>query len=79
MLRYCTRCVMPDSKPDLQFDEEGVCSACRAYERLCLSCVRPGSAQSYGKHYCSAEDSHTIDPDRVGAPAGRPLGRQGDT
>jgi N-acetyl sugar amidotransferase len=33
MLRYCTRCVMPDSKPDLQFDEEGVCSACRAYER----------------------------------------------
>lgn len=32
MLRYCLRCVMPDTKPDLQFDEEGVCSACRAYE-----------------------------------------------
>lgn len=32
MLRYCARCVMPDTKPDLQFDEEGVCSACRAYE-----------------------------------------------
>jgi len=33
MLRYCTRCVMPDTKPDLHFDEEGVCSACRNYER----------------------------------------------
>jgi len=33
MLKYCTRCVMPDSKPDLQLDEVGVCSACRAFER----------------------------------------------
>ena len=33
MLRYCVRCVIPDTKPDLQFDDEGVCSACRAYER----------------------------------------------
>lgn len=33
MLRYCTRCVMPDTKPDLYLDEEGVCNACRAYER----------------------------------------------
>lgn len=32
MLNYCTRCIMPDSKPDLTFDEKGVCSACRAYE-----------------------------------------------
>lgn len=33
MLRYCSRCVMPDTKPDLHFDSEGVCSACRSYER----------------------------------------------
>lgn len=32
MLKYCIRCVMPDTKPDLQFDDAGVCSACRAYE-----------------------------------------------
>ena len=32
MLRYCTRCVMPDTKPDLKLDEQGVCNACRAYE-----------------------------------------------
>jgi len=31
-MRYCVRCVMPDTKPDLSFDEEGVCNACRNYE-----------------------------------------------
>lgn len=32
MMKYCIRCVMPDTKPDLQFDAEGVCSACRYYD-----------------------------------------------
>ncbi len=32
MIRYCTRCVMPDTKPDLLLDHEGVCNACRSYE-----------------------------------------------
>lgn len=32
MLRYCDRCVMPHTKPDLHLDKEGVCNACRAYE-----------------------------------------------
>lgn len=32
MLRYCVRCVMPHTKPDLHIDEQGVCNACRAYE-----------------------------------------------
>ena len=32
MLTYCKRCVMPDTKPDLHLDEEGVCNACRSYE-----------------------------------------------
>jgi N-acetyl sugar amidotransferase len=27
-MKYCTQCVMPDTKPDLRFNEEGVCSAC---------------------------------------------------
>ncbi|MGE3401238.1 MAG: N-acetyl sugar amidotransferase [Vicinamibacterales bacterium] len=31
-IRYCTRCVMPDTKPDLLLDHESVCNACRAYE-----------------------------------------------
>ena len=33
MMRYCKRCVMPDTKPDLHLDEEGVCNACRSFER----------------------------------------------
>ena len=31
-LRYCTRCVMPETKPDLFIDGDGICSACRNYE-----------------------------------------------
>jgi N-acetyl sugar amidotransferase len=31
-MRYCTKCLYPVSKPDLHFDDKGVCSACRAYE-----------------------------------------------
>lgn len=33
MLTYCKRCVMPDSKPDLHLDGQGICNACRSYER----------------------------------------------
>jgi N-acetyl sugar amidotransferase len=33
MLKYCTNCVMPHTKPDLHIDEQGVCNACRAYEQ----------------------------------------------
>jgi len=33
MIRYCRRCVMPETKPDLKFDETGVCSACHYFER----------------------------------------------
>ena len=32
MLKYCKKCLIPDSKPDILFDEEGVCNACRNFE-----------------------------------------------
>jgi N-acetyl sugar amidotransferase len=32
MIRYCTRCLYPDTKPDLWFDDRGVCSACLNFE-----------------------------------------------
>lgn len=32
MIRYCVRCIMPETKPDLHVDGEGVCSACRSFE-----------------------------------------------
>ena len=32
-MRYCKKCTMPDTRPGITFDAEGVCSACRHYER----------------------------------------------
>jgi len=32
-MNYCARCLMPDTKPYLAFDDEGVCGACRAHEQ----------------------------------------------
>ena len=31
-MKYCVKCVMPDSRPGITFNEEGVCSACQCYE-----------------------------------------------
>ena len=31
-VRYCKRCLMPETKPDLGIDAEGVCDACRSAE-----------------------------------------------
>jgi N-acetyl sugar amidotransferase len=33
IIKYCKRCVMPETKPDLFIDDEGVCNACRAFEK----------------------------------------------
>ena len=32
-LRYCTRCCMPESNEGMQFDEMGICLACRSSEQ----------------------------------------------
>lgn len=32
-ITYCTKCVMPNTKPDLHFDDAGVCDACRSAEK----------------------------------------------
>lgn len=31
-MKYCKKCVMPDTRPNITFDEEGVCSPCRNFE-----------------------------------------------
>lgn len=33
MLQYCKCCVLPHTKPDLHLDSEGICNACRSYEK----------------------------------------------
>lgn len=32
-IQYCRRCVMPETKPDLFIDAEGICKACRSFEQ----------------------------------------------
>lgn len=32
-MKYCKKCVMPDTRPGIYFDDEGVCQACRAEEQ----------------------------------------------
>lgn len=32
-MRYCKKCVMPDTRPGMKFAEEGVCYPCRNYEK----------------------------------------------
>lgn len=32
-IRYCKKCVFPETKPDLFFNDEGICSACVASEQ----------------------------------------------
>ena len=32
-MKYCKRCVMPDTRPGITFNEQGICSACQSYEK----------------------------------------------
>lgn len=32
-MKYCTKCVMPDTRPGITFDEQGVCCACNNYAK----------------------------------------------
>jgi len=31
-MKFCNRCLYPDTKPELQFNDQGICSACTNYE-----------------------------------------------
>lgn len=32
-MKYCKKCVMPNTRPGIKLNEEGVCSACQSFER----------------------------------------------
>jgi len=32
-MRYCVNCTMPDTRPGITFNKEGICSACTHYEK----------------------------------------------
>ena len=31
-MKYCGKCVMPDTKPGVYLDDRGLCNACRSQE-----------------------------------------------
>lgn len=31
-IRYCKRCIMPETKPDLHIDAQGICNACMSFD-----------------------------------------------
>ena len=31
-MRYCARCVLPDTRPDLEIQDDGICNACHSHE-----------------------------------------------
>jgi N-acetyl sugar amidotransferase len=33
MIEYCKNCIYPNTKPDLYFNEDGICNACIAYKK----------------------------------------------
>lgn len=41
-VRTCSRCVMDQTDPDIQFDEHGVCNHCHTYEYLVRTRVKKG-------------------------------------
>lgn len=59
-MRYCTCCVMPDTKPDLKFNEEGVCSACTSYgQRKEVDwAARKTELMQILERYCSKDGSN---------------------
>ena len=73
MLRRCTICLYPDTKPDLHFNADGVCSACvnhkrkaeidwlaraKEFERLISSLPKNGSGYDVIVPSSGGKDSH---------------------
>ena len=32
-MKYCKKCLMPDTRPGLKFNEDGICYACIHYDK----------------------------------------------
>lgn len=52
-VRYCTRCVMPETKPGIAFDERGWCNACVAEENM-AGIDYAGRGDALGEIACKA-------------------------
>ena len=45
-MRYCKRCVMPDSRPGLKLDRDGVCQACKRVEKSLKKSMEDGNLKN---------------------------------
>lgn len=57
-MKYCKRCLYPDTKPDLMFNDDGVCSACIAYEGRDKNLGKASSLEAFNKIIQTAKDKH---------------------
>ena len=47
-MKYCNLCVMPDTRPGITFNQEGVCSACQSFQKR--------SQVNWSKRYSELEE-----------------------
>lgn len=58
-MRYCNRCILPDTRPGLTIDEDGVCSACRGHEDKERHIDWPARAAAFGDLVADAKRRST--------------------
>lgn len=51
MLKYCTKCLMPNTRPRVTFDEAGVCNACQWAEEK-KNCINWDARKEELERYC---------------------------
>ena len=39
-MKYCTKCVLPDTTDAIAFDQDGVCNVCRAGQKKCIDKIK---------------------------------------
>jgi N-acetyl sugar amidotransferase len=61
-LKYCTNCLFPETKPDLFFNQEGLCSACQA------SIEKDNTIdwESRGKAFMNIVEEHKLKNNEIG-------------
>jgi N-acetyl sugar amidotransferase len=59
-MQYCTRCLLPSTKPDLSFDALGVCTACQSFENRAKVdwAIRSKEFHTIMDRYKSSNDSN---------------------
>lgn len=60
-MKYCTRCLMPETSESLTFDEEGVCSVCRQIEIKQTAIDWEARGAEFDEIVAKVKDKHDYD------------------